>query len=262
MAQATTSNARQGRYVQANDLRVYYEEQGSGEPLVLVGWGVRMWSDYMPGFAPHFRVLAADSRGRGKTDDPGGELSYRLLADDLAAFIERLGLHKPLVCGYSDGGQVVLELGMRYPAVARALVAGAAWKRFSDAYLEGFRQEGMQGPGVVDLQQAAQHMPGLIKTLTPSPDPDHWKTALRALSVLWLTPLDYTAEDLGRITAPTLLLVGDRDDQVPVEEAVEMVRLIPNAELAVAPGSTHGGLFDNEHLFTTLVLDFLLRHST
>ncbi len=56
-----------------------------------------------------------------------------------------------------------------------------------------------------------------------------------------------------------LILVGDRDAQVPVEEALEMYRLIANAELAIAPGSSHGALFDNEGLFTGLVLDFLLR---
>jgi pimeloyl-ACP methyl ester carboxylesterase len=107
-----------GAYIEANGLRVYYEVCGEGEPLLLIHGGTatsQSWTSHLPAFTEHFRVFAPDSRGHGRTDNP---------ADDVAALIKALGLQRPLVLGYSDGGQIALELGMRYPGLARALVLG------------------------------------------------------------------------------------------------------------------------------------------
>ena len=117
-----------GHHVQANGLEIYYEEYGGGEPLLLLHGGTlssRSWQAHAPAFAQHFRVIAPDSRGHGRTRNPTDELSYRLMADDLAAFVQALGLNKPLLCGFSDGAQIAMEFGMHYPDLAKALVAGA-----------------------------------------------------------------------------------------------------------------------------------------
>ena len=137
MAQAPESPAQPGRYVSANGLQIYYEEYGQGEPLVLVHGGTetsQIWQAQIPTFAKHFRVLTPDCRGHGRTVNPSGTLSYRLMADDLAAFVHAVGLQKPLIYGYSDGGQIALEVGMRYPDLAQALVVGAASFKVTDAY--------------------------------------------------------------------------------------------------------------------------------
>jgi pimeloyl-ACP methyl ester carboxylesterase len=111
-----------GTYIEANGLTIYYEVCGEGEPLLLIHGGTATcssWASHLPAFTQHFRVFAPDSRGHGRTDNPAGELAYRPMADDVAALIEALGLQRPLVLGYSDGGQIALELGMRYPELAR-----------------------------------------------------------------------------------------------------------------------------------------------
>src|SRR4026209_1320768 len=116
MTQAAPS--LKGSYVKANGLNMYYEEYGSGEPLVLLHGGMRTGKNFehlIPAFSKHFRVIAPDSRGHGRTDNPSGEFSYRLMADDMAAFIDALKLNQPSICGWSDGGQIALELGMHYP---------------------------------------------------------------------------------------------------------------------------------------------------
>ncbi len=95
-----------------------------------------MWQTHTPFFARHFRVIAPDSRGHGRANNPTGEFSYRLMADDVVALVQALGLTKPLICGYSDGGQTALEIGMRYPNLAAALVVGAAWYRSSAGLAE------------------------------------------------------------------------------------------------------------------------------
>ena len=255
-------------YIEANGLRVYYEAYGEGEPLLLLHGGTatsRSWASHLPAFTEHFRVFAPDSRGHGRTDNPTGELGYHLMADDVAALIKALGLQRPLVLGYSDGGQIALELGMRYPGMAGALVLGGTQFRFSEAYLEAVREllsiaDGEEG---VDTERLKREQPDLIAYLREGHGhvygPEYWKTYVRQIASLWMTPLRYTDEDLAAVTDPVLLLVGDRDG-VSTEESVELFRLLPNAELAVAPASDHSFIEAKAKLFDALALDFLVRH--
>ena len=255
-------------YIEANGLRVYYEAYGEGEPLLLLHGGTatsRSWASHLPAFTEHFRVFAPDSRGHGRTDNPTGELGYHLMADDVAALIKALGLQRPLVLGYSDGGQIALALGMRYPGMAGALVLGGTQFRFSEAYLEAVREllsiaDGEEG---VDTERLKREQPDLIAYLREGHGhvygPEYWKTYVRQIASLWMTPLRYTDEDLAAVTDPVLLLVGDRDG-VSTEESVELFRLLPNAELAVAPASDHSFIEAKASLFDALALDFLVRH--
>lgn len=266
------SASPQTHSVSANGLEIYYDEYGSGPPLLLLHGGTltaHSWQDHAPLFAQHFRVIAPDSRGHGRTHNPTGELSYRLMADDLAALVQALQLDQPLICGFSDGGQIVLEFGMHYPNLAKGLVVCGAWYKFSDAYLAGMRQWGFTSPGQVNLVQAEQNLTRLIELWktehAPLGGPDYWQTLLRSISKMWLTPLDYTATDFHKITAATLILLGDRDEFIPVEQAVDMYRLISNAELAILPKANHGetvyGASGANPFFANTVLDFLARHS-
>jgi pimeloyl-ACP methyl ester carboxylesterase len=82
-----------GKYVQANGINIHYEEYGEGAPLILLHGGTSTlaeWQAHIPSFAPHFHIYALDSRAHGKTDNPSGRLSYRMMADDVAAFIKAL----------------------------------------------------------------------------------------------------------------------------------------------------------------------------
>lgn len=267
MAQANHHSTQHGQYMQANGLKMYYEEHGSGPPLILLHGGTAtssMWQPQLPLFVQHFRVITPDFRGHGKTDNPTGEFSYRLMADDVVGFIQALGLTKPLICGYSDGGQVALEMGMRYPGLAAALVVGAAWHRFTEKLANSLRALGMEGPGRVNLEQIEQMAPATVKYLQAehvrSNNPDYWRTLLTQISTMWWTPLDYKAEDFHKIIDPTLIVIGDRDEMIETEQALEMYRLIPNAELAIIANASH--MTATGKLFTDLVLDFLLRYGS
>jgi pimeloyl-ACP methyl ester carboxylesterase len=187
-----------------------------------------------------------------------------LRADDAAGFIRALELRRPIICGYSDGGQIVLELGMHYPDLAGALVIGAAWFRFTDSYRDWLTAFGFEVPGRVDLEHIEREMPRMVETWRAWHAPrgaDYWKTLLPQISTMWMTPLDYTEADFRKIRVPTLILVGDRDGMVTLEEAVDMYRYIQGAELAIVPDSDHMFLWSKPEVFTNTVMDFCLRQS-
>jgi pimeloyl-ACP methyl ester carboxylesterase len=259
--------ATTGMYIESNGLEVYYEHYGEGEPLLLVHGGTatsQSWKSHLPAFTEHFEVFTPDSRGHGRTDNPTGELGYRVMADDLASLIDALGLQRPLVLGYSDGGQIALELGLRYPGLARALVLGGTQFRFSEAYLEAVRSllEIAEGEEL-DPEKLEREQPDWVAYLREAHGhvygPEYWKAYVKQIAALWLRPLRYTPEDIAAVTDPVLLLAGDRDG-VCTEESIELFSVLPNAELAVAPASDHGFIEAKAGLFDALGLDFLMRH--
>jgi pimeloyl-ACP methyl ester carboxylesterase len=260
------TETQRGLYIQANGLDIYYEEHGQGTPLLLLHGGTltaESWQPYLAAFAEHYRVIMPDSRGHGQTANPVGTMSYRLLADDMAAFVQALALQKPLICGYSDGGQVALEIGMRYPELAQALIVCGAWFKFTEAYRTGVRALfGDEQSPEVDTERFERENPDWTARLRQIHGPDNWKVLLNQIKPMWAMPLNYTQDDFAQVVAPTLVLLGDRDNYIPVEEAVEMYRLLPNAELAVVPGADHGSFISAKTaLFQPLILNFLHRHS-
>ena len=117
-----------GTSISANGIDIHYVEAGHGEPLLLLHHGLvstdPLWADnatayvgHTDAFADHFRVIAPDLRGCGRTVNPGGRtISYAQLGDDALALIEALGLERPLVCGFSDGATLAPLLAIRSPA--------------------------------------------------------------------------------------------------------------------------------------------------
>jgi pimeloyl-ACP methyl ester carboxylesterase len=265
MDQTKTESPQQGHYIKANELNMYYQESGSGKPLILLHGGTvssNMWLPFLPAFVLYFRVIAPDSRGHGKTNNPSGKLSYHLMADDIAAFIKALGLTKPLVFGYSDGGQVALEIGMRYPTLTGGIILGATEYKLSETSINFFKALGFERPGVVNIEKIQRDNPELITLLKSehmgNGDPGYWKTLLKQYSALWLTARDYTADDFHKITEPTLILQGDRDEIVELGQAIEMYRFIPDAELAILPNSRQSS--PNMEILLKIVSDFFIRH--
>jgi pimeloyl-ACP methyl ester carboxylesterase len=259
------NHVEQGKYVQANGLDIYYEEYGSGEPLLLIHGGftsMNLWKAHIPIFSQHFRVIAPDTRGHGRTKNPLDSMSYRLLADDVVAFVTALGIEKSLLCGFSDGGQIAFELGMNYPGLFKAYVADGATYEWPEEQWEWLKRVGFESPGVVNFEQFENEAPGLIRLMREHEDAfqgaGYWKNYLTQISEMYVTPLNYTEEDLKKIGEPMLIMMADHDF-APVEQAVYLYRTLPKAELAIVPGSPHFFITSKVELFTSLTLDFLLR---
>src|SRR4051794_19250119 len=128
-----TESSGSGGIVQVNGAAVYVEEHGRGAPLILLHGGLgsgAMWQPLLPHLSDGCRVIVPDSRGHGRSTNPSGTLSYPQLADDVAALCEALRVHRPTLFGYSDGGQVALEFGVRHPDLADALIVAGAHPDF------------------------------------------------------------------------------------------------------------------------------------
>ena len=266
MTAAEDMATQRGHVIEANGVNIWYEVHGQGDPLLLLHAGTLtadMWQPYLSALVKHFQVITPDFRGHGRSAKPAGAMSYRLLADDMAAFIRAVDLHNPSIAGFSDGGQVALEIGMRYPHLPRCIVVGGAWFKFSETYRAWVRDAlGNEESPDVDSERLARNHPDWVAWLGQIYGPKAWKPLLVPMKRMWTTPLDYAADDFKRVVAPVLVLIGDRDELVPVEEAVEMYRLLPRAQLAVVPGADHGAFFSDEvTAFQSVILDFLLRHA-
>lgn len=281
MAEVHTA-ADGGNYVRANGLDIYYRDVGRGEPLLLLHGGSvsssDVWADHPWGwgrhldrFAEHFRVIAPDTRGHGRTINPSGAMQYRLLADDVVALIAALGLHRPLVFGFSDGGIAASLVGMHHPGALRAIVNHAGYDLLNrDAPIRPVIRTAHGGnpaateanPALIQRWFAAT---GNLREMARRMQADHdaaqgeghWLTLFIQTFPMRTIPLDEGFDDFRRITDPTLILVGDRDEYCSVEEAVAVYRMLPHGELAILPNVAHA-LTDQ---VTETALDFLLRHA-
>lgn len=249
-----------GHYIDVNGLQMYYEDRGKGTPLILLHGGLGTaelgWAGLREVFSQHFRIIAPDCRGSGRTNNPQKILNYALMADDIVALAKALDVKKPIICGWSDGGQIAMEIGIRYRELPKALVLGAVTykltKHTNDA-LSAVRDWLQSEP---ELEESLRIAHGQVY------GPEYWETFLKLLLQMWGDPTGYPNEDIKSIEAPSLLIIGDKDEAVPLEIQLEMYHLIPNAEFAIIPNMTHMNyVTERSEVFSTVVLDFLKRSS-
>lgn len=251
--------------VRVGDLEVHYLEEGRGQPLLLLHGGTATassWGEAMPRMADRYRVFALDTRGHAKTSNPLQKMSYSQFADDVAGFIAALGLKRPLIVGYSDGGQTALEFGLRHPGKAGALVLGGTLSEPTDAYIEGLHGWGFPSPGEVDFGRLAREFGPYFEQIKVAHahhyGPDYWKSFLRQISELWLTLPRYTERQLASISVPALVIMGDRDQLGGIEEANRLYRHLGAGELAIIANVGQEAV--NKPLFWDAVREFLARH--
>ncbi len=256
-----------GSFAEVNGMRMYFERAGAGPALVLLHGAAnrcRAFDAYCPGLASNFEVITPDNRAHGRSNNPANTLSYSMMADDTAELVRVLGLQRPLIAGYSDGGQIAVDLALRYPGLTRAYVIGASIYRAPAGFVEGLRADGMAGPGIVDTAMIEQLAPDYVSLLRQRHDafqgPNYWHSLLRQISELWYAFADHTVSELARIAEPVLILSGDRDEYNPLDQQIEMYRAIPAAELAIMPGAHHMSVAPYSEVFALILKDFSSWH--
>src|SRR5437879_8483618 len=141
----TTDVKRNAQYAAVNGINLYCETHGAGRPLILLHGGLmssETFGPVLPLLAQRHQVIAPDLQGHGRTAGIDRPIDAGLMADDIAALIDHLGLEKPDVVGYSLGGGVALHTASKYPTKIRRLVAAAANIRPDAIYAEMRVQQG------------------------------------------------------------------------------------------------------------------------
>jgi pimeloyl-ACP methyl ester carboxylesterase len=185
----------------------------------------------------------------------------------VAGLIAALGLERPVVGGWSDGGQVALELGARHPDIAGGLIVGAAYPDFSGTGLRDAHKGllGADDAGTPDIAQLEAHLgdfADVLKSWHPG-GAQQWQALVGQTAPMWLAYAGLTPDDLRGIESPALVLAGDRDEMFPLDLMVSLYRALPNAELAICPQADHSGPGTPERagMFACMIRDFAGRHT-
>jgi pimeloyl-ACP methyl ester carboxylesterase len=258
--ETTTSRAepRTTGYADVNGLHMYYEVYGEGVPLVLLHGGMLTidlgFGELIGGLAARHQVIAVEAQGHGRTADIEREITPAALASDVVGLLDHLGIDRAHVLGHSMGAATALELGISHPGRVRSLVPVSASVRPGGLH-EDLTDPARQATSTrmptprdfQDFQEAYQRL---------SPHPEHFTDFLTALSQSQADTRGWPDEQLAAITAPVLLVLGDRDF-VTIEHAALMQHLIPGSQLAVLPGTTHMEATRRPELLLPMLARFL-----
>jgi pimeloyl-ACP methyl ester carboxylesterase len=236
-------NPAAGRFYDLHGFRMYVEEYGSGEPLLLIhgnGGSIAAFSQNIPELAKHFRVIAADSRAQGKSLDPDHPLTFEMMADDFSDLLDAMHVPSAYVIGWSDGGINALLLAMRHPEKVKKLVStGANLWPTADAY-----RAGLWDGWNADYQKEKD------KKRTSAKEKNDWKIFM----LDWEQP-HISLGDLKKIKCPCLIVCGDHD-LISISHTVLIFQNIPHANLWVVPGSGHGTLVEHPGEFDGKCVEF------
>ena len=233
-------------------IRLYFETEGSGPPLLLLHGGAgngMQFEKQRADFARAHRLIVPDCRAQGRTTDRPGPLTYHDMAEDMVALLDSLHVKRVDIMGWSDGGVIGLDLALHHPErVAHLVTFGAnfAPEGLNDADLAWGRTATADSFGT-----------GMREGWTKlNPQPEHYEVAMNKILELWRTLPRFTPAELGRIRARTLICAGEHDVIRP-EHSAALAAAIPGAESWIVPGASHSAMQERPDLVNPRVLAFL-----
>jgi pimeloyl-ACP methyl ester carboxylesterase len=240
-------------YAPVNGLQLYYEIHSLGRPLVLLHGGLLTidlsFGPLLEPLAAGRQVIAVELQGHGHTADTGRPMTIEALAGDVVALLDHLGTAEADLFGFSLGGLVAFAVALSAPARVGKLIVASA-----DAHRPPGRESAPLGddrlPTPADFQAWRDAYDAV------APDPAHFdEFAARTSAMVYEFPGWWT-DELRSLQVPTLLIFGDRDFS-PLPDVVEMFELLPDAQLAVLPGTTHVGVTRRPGEVLALITPFL-----
>lgn len=252
------SNPAAGNYADVNDIKVYYEIYGEGEPLLLLHGNSGSIENYIyqiPELSKHFKVVAVDSRAQGRSTDSDQEITYALMASDMSELIDKLNLGKVNVVGWSDGGNIGIELAYAHPEKVLKVVA------FGANYTH---ENWMAPPDSVVMtpdDPLIIRISGLIKNLGTaaerlSADPSRMPVIRKKLEDLMNNNPNFTPDQLKTIDVPFLIVAGDHD-VITLDQTIALFTNLPKSELFIVPHASHLVPAENPDLINSEVVRFL-----
>lgn len=255
------------------NLDIYYEIIGKGEPLVMIrglGSNVDHWYEQAPVLSKKYQLLVFDNRGIARSSDPGGPFSSRDMANDTVALMEKVGIQSAHVLGYSMGGMVAQEMALNYPEKVNGLILVAtdcgitqrikarpeASRLFSQMVALGTAEAKLAAAACLYAKQTFESKTEVIER--------HNEVSMRfpaspdMMSRQWEAITQHDAcGRLQNISSPTLTLTGSEDVLIPPENAKMMAEKIPDARTMAIDNGGHLFLIEQPQQFNTAVIEFL-----
>lgn len=259
-----------GRYADVNGVHLYHETHGSGRPMILLHGGLmsgELFAPILPTLTATHQVILVDLQGHGRTADVDRPLDMALMADDIAALIDHLGLDRPDLVGFSLGGGVAMHVAFRHPEKVGRLVSASAHIRRDAVYPELLAQQGQVTGAAAEFMKDTP-MYELYQRVAPRPE--DFPRLLDKIGEAMAQDFDLTEQVRG-LRVPTLIVAADAD-MAPPSHYVEVFRLLDGGlrdggwtgegrpagghALAILPGLTHYDI-DQSPLFAAVTLAFL-----
>ena len=239
-------------YAPVNGLQLYYEKHGSGRPLVLLHGGLMTidlnFGPLIEPLAASRQVIAVELQGHGHTADTDRPMTIEALAGDVVALLDHLGIAETDLFGFSLGGLVAYAVALGAPArVGKLIVASADAQRPPGR--ESVPLDADRMPTPADFQAMRDAYDAV------APDPSHFEEFAAREAALVHEFAGWT-DELRSLQVPTLLVFGDRDFS-PLPDVVELFEILPNAQLAVLPATTHVGVTRRPGEVLALIAPFL-----
>lgn len=251
MPAATTSGS-----VDVKGAKIYYARYGKelkpgGVPVILLHGGMGNSDHFafqMPALIDKFHVIVIDSRGQGRSTLNKGKLSYHAMGEDVLAVMDQLEVKRAAFVGWSDGGEIALDLAIHSPdRVARIFVVGANYDG------KGTKPRGGSSTPTFRLYNAkckADHAKLGNK-------PRSFEAAIDALLPVWRNPAGFTKEQLKGIKAPSMITLGEHDEIIYTAQIEEMGKLIPKGRSLIFKDASHFVMWQDPEAFNRALVEFL-----
>jgi pimeloyl-ACP methyl ester carboxylesterase len=261
------------------DINIYYEVHGKGEALVLImGYtaNTAWWFRQVPAFSRQYRVVAFDNRGSGQSDKPDAPYTMEMMAGDLAELLEAIGINAAHLFGVSMGGMIAQHFALRYPERVRSLILGCtlcggphAIMPDAEAMTFLFDFEHMQK--LTPEERVREWIPFLVSQKFIDKNPaliqevmakmmEHLAPIHGAMRQAQAITGHDTYERLPEIRVPTLVIAGDADRLIPVENSRILASRIPRSQLVILKNMGHGFFIEPADEANRAVLDFVRQH--
>jgi len=252
------SNIAAGKYIDIDDVKLYYEVYGEGQPIILLhgnGSSIASFNNQIPALSSKYKVYAIDSRAQGRSSDSTKELSYKLMANDIASFIKTLNLLNANIVGWSDGGNIGIELAFAYPELVNKVVTiGANYNHENFlAEVDRFEME-KDDPLIVKTADWVRLNHNSLERL--SSNPAKLPIIRKKLAKLMDKYPNFTADSLKRIQTPFLVIASDHDI-ITIDHSVSLYKHLPNAYLFIVPNASHLSLAEFPNLINGEIIRFL-----
>ena len=240
-------NTAVGKFTEINGAKIYYEEYGKGEPLLLIhgnGGSIESMGNQIDYFKSKYRVIVADNRGQGKSELKTDSLTYVQITNDIEELVNRLKLDSISIIGWSDGGIVGLQMGISGKSKIKKIVAMGANLRPDATAVNSWATN--------DVQNMRKMIVSKIKAKDTS---ENWNLQKQLAGLLVDQP-NIATKDLSKVKAKVLIIAGDKDI-IKNEHSVEIFENIPKAQLCIMPGETHFAPASSPEVFNALANKFL-----